>query len=55
MTDIAAMEGVPLLEWRFWPDFYWDERVGYYTVEGPGGARLRARRIAPWPSSFWHW
>ncbi len=38
----AGDEGVPMLEWRFWPDFYWDERVGYYTVEGPGGARLRA-------------
>ena len=38
----AADEGVPLLEWRFWPDFYWDERVGYYNVEGRGGARLRA-------------
>jgi mannonate dehydratase len=33
---------VGLLEWRFWPDFYWDERVGYYTVKGRGGARQRA-------------
>lgn len=38
----AGAEGVPLLEWRFWPDFFWDERVGYYTVEGRGGAKLRA-------------
>jgi mannonate dehydratase len=34
----AGEEGVPMLEWRFWPDFYWDERVGYYTAEGRGGA-----------------
>src|SRR5438477_3528045 len=38
----AGDEGVPLLEWRFWPDFYWDERVGYYTVEGRGGAKYKA-------------
>jgi mannonate dehydratase len=38
----AADEGVPLLEWRFWPDFFWDERVGYYNAEGRGGARLKA-------------
>jgi mannonate dehydratase len=38
----AAEEGVPMLEWRFWPDFFWDERVGYYTIEGRGGAKLRA-------------
>jgi mannonate dehydratase len=38
----AGQEGVPMLEWRFWPDFFWDERVGYYTVEGRGGAKLRA-------------
>jgi mannonate dehydratase len=38
----AGDEGVPMLEWRFWPDFYWDERVGYYSVEGRGGSRLRA-------------
>lgn len=34
--------GVPMLEWRFWPDFYWDERVGYYTTEGRGGAVSKA-------------
>src|SRR5437773_5418422 len=34
--------GVPMLEWRFWPDFYWDDRVGYYEVSGRGEAALRA-------------
>jgi mannonate dehydratase len=38
----AAAAGVPMMEWRFWPDFYWDERVGYYSVPGRGGARLKA-------------
>jgi mannonate dehydratase len=38
----AGEEGIAMLEWRFWPDFYWDERVGYYHVAGRGGARLRA-------------
>lgn len=38
----VADEGVPMMEWRFWPDFYWDDRVGYYSVEGRGGARLKA-------------
>jgi mannonate dehydratase len=38
----AGEEGVPMLEWRFWPDFFWDDRVGYYNVEGRGGARLKA-------------
>jgi mannonate dehydratase len=38
----AGTAGIPMMEWRFWPDFFWDERVGYYTVEGRGGARLRA-------------
>jgi mannonate dehydratase len=38
----AGDEGVPMLEWRFWPDFYWDERVGYYSIEGRGKARLKA-------------
>jgi mannonate dehydratase len=37
----VAGQGVPMMEWRFWPDFFWDERVGYYRVEGRGGARLR--------------
>ncbi len=34
--------GVPMMEWRFWPDFYWDGRVGYHTVPGRGETRLRA-------------
>jgi mannonate dehydratase len=38
----VAEQGVPMMEWRFWPDFFWDERVGYYNVEGRGGARFRA-------------
>jgi mannonate dehydratase len=38
----AGDEGVPMMEWRFWPDFYWDERVGYYAAEGRGGARYKA-------------
>src|SRR5436305_1686549 len=38
----AGDEGLPMMEWRFWPDFYWDGRVGYYNVEGRGGARYRA-------------
>jgi len=40
---------VSLLEWRFWPDFYWDERVGYYTVAGRGhGAGHRyVQRLDP--------
>jgi len=38
----AADEGVPMMEWRFWPDFYWDESVGYYFVDGRGGAKYKA-------------
>lgn len=38
----AGDEGIPMLEWRFWPDFYWDDRVGYYAVEGRGGAKYKA-------------
>jgi mannonate dehydratase len=34
--------GIPMAEWRFWPDFFWDERVGYYQVPGRGGAGFRA-------------
>ena len=33
--------GVKTMEWRFWPDFYWDDRVGYYRLEGRGGAMLK--------------
>ena len=38
----VAKAGVPVMEWRFWPDFYWDERVGYYDTPGRGGAKYRA-------------
>lgn len=38
----AGDEGIPMLEWRFWPDFFWDDRVGYYYVTGRGGARYKA-------------
>jgi mannonate dehydratase len=38
----VAEVGVPMMEWRFWPDFYWDERVGYYETRGRGEAGLRA-------------
>jgi mannonate dehydratase len=38
----VAEAGVPMMEWRFWPDFYWDDRVGYYEVPGRGDARFRA-------------
>jgi mannonate dehydratase len=38
----AGETGLPMLEWRFWPDFYWDDRVGYYEVPGRGEAGLRA-------------
>jgi mannonate dehydratase len=38
----AGEAGVPMMEWRFWPDFFWDESVGYYTVPGRGGATFRA-------------
>jgi mannonate dehydratase len=34
--------GVPMMEWRFSPDFFWDERVGYSSVEGRGGAGFRS-------------
>ncbi len=38
----AGEAGVPMMEWRFWPDFYWDNRVGYYKVSGRGNAGSRA-------------
>lgn len=38
----AGASGVSLLEWRFWPDFFWDERVGYHAVQGRGDAQFRA-------------
>jgi mannonate dehydratase len=33
---------VPMAEWRFWPDFFWDDRVGYYQIPGRGDAGFRA-------------
>jgi mannonate dehydratase len=38
----AGEAGVPMMEWRFWPDFFWDGRVGFYDLPGRGEARLRA-------------
>ena len=38
----AGAGGVPVLEWRpTWLDFYWDDRVGYSTTPGRGGAGYR--------------
>ncbi len=34
--------GVPMMEWRFWPDFFFDEQVGCFTAAGRGGAGMRA-------------
>ncbi len=42
----AGEAGLPMMEWRFWPDFYWDQRVGYYNLEGRGGARMRGFEYA---------
>ena len=39
---VVAEAGVPMMEWRFWPDFYWDERVGYFETRGRGEAGFRA-------------
>jgi mannonate dehydratase len=36
----AGEAGIPMLEWRFWPDFYWDDRVGY-EKPGRGAAGFR--------------
>jgi mannonate dehydratase len=47
--------GIPMAEWRFWPDFYWDDRVGYYRAVGRGGASLaandydRVKGLPPFP------
>jgi mannonate dehydratase len=38
----VAAAGVPMMEWRFWPDFYWDDRVGYFETQGRGAAGYRA-------------
>ena len=48
----ASDAGVHMMEWRFWPDFYWDDRVGYYHPQGRGGATYTANdysRIANAP------
>lgn len=37
----VAACGIPMMEWRFWPDFFWDERVGYYNLPGRGEAGYR--------------
>jgi mannonate dehydratase len=37
----VGQAGIPMMEWRFWPDFYWDSRVGYYDKPGRGGAGFR--------------
>jgi mannonate dehydratase len=38
----VANASVPMMEWRFWPDFYWDQRVGYFEKPGRGDAGYRA-------------
>ncbi len=42
----AGEAGLPMMEWRFWPDFCWDQRVGYYYREGRGGAHIRGLEYA---------
>lgn len=37
--NAAGEAGIPVLEWRLFPDFFWDERVGYSRVDGRGGAK----------------
>jgi mannonate dehydratase len=52
---VVGEAGVPMMEWRFWPDFYWDERTGYFTEKGRGQAGLKAfdydriRNAPPFP------
>ncbi|MFC1650260.1 mannonate dehydratase [Candidatus Latescibacterota bacterium] len=39
----AGSAGISMLEWRpTWLDFYWDERVGYFTAPGRGGAGYKS-------------
>ena len=38
----AGAAGVQMIEWRWSPDFKWGEDVGYYSVEGRGGATYKA-------------
>jgi len=38
----AGTQGIQMVEWRWSPDFKWGEDVGYYPVEGRGGAVYKA-------------
>lgn len=38
----AGSAGVEMIEWRWSPDFKWGDDVGYYSVEGRGGATYKA-------------
>lgn len=38
----AGSAGVQMIEWRWSPDFKWGDDVGYYSVEGRGGAIYKA-------------
>jgi mannonate dehydratase len=38
----AGELGVQMIEWRWSPDFKWGDDVGYYEVEGRGGAVYKA-------------
>ena len=42
----AAEGGVKLLEWRFKPDFYWGDAVGYYTA-GARRSEVESVRLLP--------
>jgi len=38
----AGAVGIGMIEWRWSPDFKWGDDVGYYSVEGRGGAGYKA-------------
>jgi len=38
----AGAAGIKMIEWRWSPDFKWGDDVGYYSVEGRGGAGYKA-------------
>jgi len=38
----AGVAGIKMIEWRWSPDFKWGDDVGYYSVEGRGGAGHKA-------------
>ena len=38
----AGSAGIQMIEWRWSPDFKWGDDVGYYSVEGRGGAVYKA-------------